>query len=110
VKRGQVWAGSPAKLLRVMTPEEGAFVAGSASNYAALATEHAIEAGKVGGGGGEQEGAGRPGRGGGWLTPAVLDVLGQQLLGVGTRCMVVVGMQGVSICVGCTLFWAGVTA
>jgi hypothetical protein len=31
-----------------MTPEEAGFVGGSAANYAALATEHAIEAGKVG--------------------------------------------------------------
>ncbi len=36
----QVWAGSPAKMLRQLTSEEAAFVAASADNYAKLALDH----------------------------------------------------------------------
>lgn len=39
VPKGQVWAGSPAKYFRDMTPEEIAFVAKSAQNYVDLTRE-----------------------------------------------------------------------
>ena len=52
VRTGQIWAGSPAKLLRTLTAEEAAFVSGSADNYAKLALAHKIEAEKVRGRGG----------------------------------------------------------
>lgn len=39
----QVWAGSPAKFLRNLEPEEAAFIAKSAANYAELANEHKCE-------------------------------------------------------------------
>jgi len=47
VRTGQIWAGSPAKLLRTLTAEEAAFVSGSADNYAKLALAHKIEAEKA---------------------------------------------------------------
>lgn len=47
IKTGQIWAGSPAKLLRTVSAEEAAFLVHSASNYADLAKEHRIENGKV---------------------------------------------------------------
>ncbi len=37
VPSGQLWAGSPAKLLRDLTPEESAFIGESARHYAELA-------------------------------------------------------------------------
>ena len=40
VKRGQLWAGSPAKYLRDLTPEDIAGFPKSASNYANLAREY----------------------------------------------------------------------
>lgn len=43
VPSGQVFAGSPAKFLRPLTPEERQFIVASANNYAALAAEHAAE-------------------------------------------------------------------
>ena len=36
----QVWAGSPAKFLRVLSADEQAYIQASASNYAELANEH----------------------------------------------------------------------
>lgn len=46
VPSGQIWAGSPAKFLRNLTPEESAFILKSAENYASLAQTHAEEAAK----------------------------------------------------------------
>ena len=39
----QIWAGSPAKLLRPLSPAEKAFIPESASSYAKLAAAHAEE-------------------------------------------------------------------
>eukprot|EP00798_Chlamydomonas_sp_ICE-L_P021398 gene21398-28356_t len=47
VKTGEVWAGSPAKMLRMLSPEEQMFVSQSALNYAELADEHRFENGKT---------------------------------------------------------------
>lgn len=47
VKAGEVWAGTPAKLLRKLSAEEKGFVAASADNYAKLARQHLIENGKI---------------------------------------------------------------
>jgi gamma-carbonic anhydrase len=41
VKSGELWAGSPAKLLRPVAPEEAADIPASAKRYAALAEEYA---------------------------------------------------------------------
>lgn len=38
--RSQVWAGSPAKFLRELEPEEAAFIAKSAANYSELSSVH----------------------------------------------------------------------
>ena len=46
VPSGQIYGGSPAKLLRPMTADEKAFINRSAENYAQLAQEHAAECGK----------------------------------------------------------------
>ena len=46
VPSGQIFGGSPAKLLRPMSADEKAFINRSAENYAALAQEHAVENGK----------------------------------------------------------------
>lgn len=43
VKSGEVWAGNPAKKLRVVEPEERDFITSSAKNYAALASVHTFE-------------------------------------------------------------------
>ena len=43
VKTGQVWAGTPAKLLRELAEGESAFIAQSAEDYAFLAAVHAEE-------------------------------------------------------------------
>lgn len=43
IPSGQVWAGSPAKFLRKLEPEETEFLAKSASNYAQLADVHRCE-------------------------------------------------------------------
>ncbi len=43
----QVWAGSPAKMLRKLEEEEAGFIAQAANDYAALAAVHAIENGKT---------------------------------------------------------------
>ncbi len=40
VPKGQVWAGSPARYFRDITPEESAFIAVSADNYVRLASEY----------------------------------------------------------------------
>lgn len=48
VPTGQIFAGSPAKLLRPMTADEGSFIARSAENYARLASVHAEECDKSG--------------------------------------------------------------
>lgn len=40
MKTGQIFAGSPAKLLRQLTAEEAAFLRQSADNYTSLAAEH----------------------------------------------------------------------
>jgi gamma-carbonic anhydrase len=40
VKAGEVWAGSPAKLLRAVSPEEAADIPASAKRYADLAAEY----------------------------------------------------------------------
>ncbi|MEI6559972.1 MAG: gamma carbonic anhydrase family protein [Rhodospirillaceae bacterium] len=42
VKSGQLWAGSPARYLRDLTPEEVAFFPESASHYAALARDYRL--------------------------------------------------------------------
>ncbi len=46
VPTGQIFGGSPAKLLRPMTAEESAFIRKSAENYASLGELHAAECGK----------------------------------------------------------------
>lgn len=40
IKSGEIWAGSPAKLLRTMSDDEQAFVAESAERYVHLAMVH----------------------------------------------------------------------
>jgi carbonic anhydrase/acetyltransferase-like protein (isoleucine patch superfamily) len=40
VKKGEMWAGSPAKLMRAVTPEEFAGFADAARRYADLADEY----------------------------------------------------------------------
>ena len=47
VPSGQIFGGSPAKLLRPMTADEKAFINRSAENYAQLAELHAAENGKT---------------------------------------------------------------
>ncbi|KXZ45372.1 hypothetical protein GPECTOR_55g278 [Gonium pectorale] len=47
VPSGQVWAGSPAKFLRALEPEESAFIAKSAANYAELSVVHKFEQSKT---------------------------------------------------------------
>ena len=47
VPSGQVWAGSPAKYLRDLTPEEVAFLSQSAGNYVELAKTHMAENAKT---------------------------------------------------------------
>jgi len=46
IPANQVWAGSPARFLRDVLPEERAFLTASAANYASLAAQHAFENGK----------------------------------------------------------------
>ena len=40
VKKGELWSGSPAKLMRPLTPEEVAFFGTSARHYAEMAAEY----------------------------------------------------------------------
>jgi carbonic anhydrase/acetyltransferase-like protein (isoleucine patch superfamily) len=40
VKSGELWAGSPAKMLRAVSPEEREFIAVSAENYVRLANQY----------------------------------------------------------------------
>ena len=47
VPSGEVWAGSPARLLRQLEPEEAGFIAQAAADYAALAAVHAAENAKT---------------------------------------------------------------
>ncbi|KAI8466546.1 MAG: mitochondrial NADH:ubiquinone oxidoreductase 32 kDa subunit [Monoraphidium minutum] len=47
VKTGQIWAGAPAKLLRMVSPDEASFLVQSADNYSKLAKEHRTENGKA---------------------------------------------------------------
>ncbi|KAG2483607.1 hypothetical protein HYH03_017549 [Edaphochlamys debaryana] len=47
VPSGQVWAGSPAKFLRNLEPEEASFIAKSAANYAELSVVHKFEQSKT---------------------------------------------------------------
>lgn len=47
IESGQIWAGSPAKLLRQLTSEEISFITSSASSYAELATLHLEENSKT---------------------------------------------------------------
>ncbi|GFR42908.1 hypothetical protein Agub_g3904 [Astrephomene gubernaculifera] len=47
IPSGQVWAGSPAKFLRELEPEEAAFVAKSAANYSELSGVHKFEQSKT---------------------------------------------------------------
>ena len=47
VPSGEVWAGSPAKLLRKLEEEETGFIAQAANDYAALAAVHAAENAKT---------------------------------------------------------------
>lgn len=47
VATGQIWAGSPAKLLRQLTSEEVDFVVASAGRYAELAEMHLEENSKT---------------------------------------------------------------
>lgn len=47
VPSGKIFAGSPARLLRDMLPEEKSFIAKSASNYNELANEHKFENSKT---------------------------------------------------------------
>lgn len=42
VKKGEVWAGSPAKFFRPMTPEEIAYLPFSSTHYVALGQEHKL--------------------------------------------------------------------
>lgn len=46
VPAGQIWAGSPARFLRELSPQESAFISKSAENYANLARDHAEETSK----------------------------------------------------------------
>lgn len=43
----QVWAGSPAKFLRHLEPEEASFIGKSASCYAELSAIHKCECGSL---------------------------------------------------------------
>ncbi len=45
VKAGELWAGSPAKMLRALTPQDIEFFPVSARNYAALAEQYRTEIG-----------------------------------------------------------------
>eukprot|EP00210_Caulerpa_lentillifera_P002482 g2379.t1 len=47
IETGQIWAGSPAKLLRQLTAEEITFITSSASSYADLAALHLEENSKT---------------------------------------------------------------
>lgn len=47
VPSGQVWAGSPARMLRKLEEEEVGFIAQAANDYAALAAVHAAENSKT---------------------------------------------------------------
>ncbi|GIM16725.1 hypothetical protein Vretimale_19326, partial [Volvox reticuliferus] len=47
IPSGQVWAGSPAKFLRNLEPEEEAFIAKSAANYSELSAIHKFEQSKT---------------------------------------------------------------
>eukprot|EP00877_Chromochloris_zofingiensis_P011310 jgi/Chrzof1/6432/Cz18g10140.t1 len=47
IKSGEIWAGSPAKLLRTMSDDEQAFVAESAERYVHLAMVHRTENSKA---------------------------------------------------------------
>jgi carbonic anhydrase/acetyltransferase-like protein (isoleucine patch superfamily) len=49
VKRGELWAGRPARLLRELTDEDYANLAGTASGYAHLAQAYRAEAARVSG-------------------------------------------------------------
>ncbi|MBV8939662.1 MAG: gamma carbonic anhydrase family protein [Alphaproteobacteria bacterium] len=40
IPTGELWAGSPARLFRKLTPEEQAFISESADNYVRLSREH----------------------------------------------------------------------
>ncbi|MGB8843988.1 MAG: gamma carbonic anhydrase family protein [Aliidongia sp.] len=44
VKRGELWAGRPARLLRELTDEDYAMIAGTATSYAQLAQAYRTEA------------------------------------------------------------------
>jgi len=46
IKKGQIWAGSPAKYFRDLTEEEAAFIATSRDNYVQHAKEYLEIAGK----------------------------------------------------------------
>lgn len=45
VKKGELWAGNPAKMLRELKPEDSAFFPRSADNYAQLAAQYRSEIG-----------------------------------------------------------------
>lgn len=47
VPTGEVWAGSPAKFLRKLEPEEKDYITSSSANYANLADVHRFENGKT---------------------------------------------------------------
>ncbi len=47
VPAGELWAGSPAKKMRVLKPEEAKFLPESARHYSELAQEHTKEASKT---------------------------------------------------------------
>jgi carbonic anhydrase/acetyltransferase-like protein (isoleucine patch superfamily) len=40
VKAGELWAGTPARCMRLVTAEENAFIATSSSNYVQLSREY----------------------------------------------------------------------
>jgi carbonic anhydrase/acetyltransferase-like protein (isoleucine patch superfamily) len=40
VKAGELWAGTPARCMRLVSPEESAFIATSSSNYVQLSREY----------------------------------------------------------------------
>jgi len=40
IRKGELWAGNPAKFFRQLTPEESAFILTSAKNYLQLAAEY----------------------------------------------------------------------
>lgn len=40
IPSGQIWAGTPARFLRLLTPDEAMFITSSAASYAELAEVH----------------------------------------------------------------------